>query len=210
MLTGTGGRQGWPARPNAAAEWPEEPDSDAGQSFSRAGPSWAVPVRTTSFRTEGRLLAGHFRAGPKADCRRGISGPGRDYSWPKGQTRNCETPGRNLRVFLHKAFNERNCKEQVLAFVLFDPPARLGGSLPCGGPRRAARALRSPAIAHSLWPVLVAPSGRGAGWVGVESGGLGAWSVSCSCDVTRASRQCTGCPSTSTACPCPQWQAASC
>ena len=38
----------------------------------------------------------------------------------------------------HRGF----ANKQVIAFVLFDQPA--GGSLPRGGPRRAARALRSP------------------------------------------------------------------
>ena len=36
-------------------------------------------------------------------------------------------------------------------FVLFDPPASPGASLPRGGPRRAARSLRSAAISHSTW-----------------------------------------------------------
>ena len=48
-----------------------------------------------------------------------------------------EPPG-----LLHEAFDEEIGKEQVLAFVLFDPPASPGGSLPRGSPRRAARALR--------------------------------------------------------------------
>ena len=62
----------------------------------------------------------------------------------------------------------------------------------------------------TLWPVLVAPSGGGAGLgrgrIGrarsverlVHVGGLGAWSVSCARNVTRARRPCIGCPSTST------------
>ena len=49
---------------------------------------------------------------------------------------------------LHRGY----AMQQVIAFVLFDQPARpSGGSLPRGGPRRAARALRSPAISHSSW-----------------------------------------------------------
>ena len=67
MPMGTGGRPGWPARSNAAAEWPAESDSDAGQSSSRAGPSWAVSVSTTSVRTFGPkaylLQEGLSRAG---------------------------------------------------------------------------------------------------------------------------------------------------
>ena len=143
MSLGTGGWPGWlsESQPNAAAEWLAESDSDAGQSVSRACPSWAAPVRTTSVRT----------FGPKADCRRGSSWLGRDDSWPKGQTQNSNFPAV---VFWRHSINRGICKQQVLAFVLFHPPARPGGSFP------AAVAAAQPGLSVHPSPSLTRPGRR--------------------------------------------------
>ena len=73
-----------------------------------AGPSWAVPVRTTSFRS----------FGTKAGYQWGSSGQGRDDLLLKGQTRYSDFPDRNLdtSVLLHRGYD----RKQVIAFVLFD------------------------------------------------------------------------------------------
>ena len=112
MSLGTGGWPGWlsESQPNAAAEWLAESDSDAGQSVSRACPSWAAPVRTTSVRT----------FGPKADCRRGSSWLGRDDSWPKGQTQNSNFPA----VVFLEALNQQRNLQAAGSRVRFVSPAR--------------------------------------------------------------------------------------
>ena len=147
MSSGTSRWPGWLSHPNAAAEWLAESDSDAGQSVSRASPSWAAPARTTSVRT----------FGPKADCRLGSSGLGRDDSWQKGQTRNSNTvySCRNLpEYFWRHSINRGICKQQVLAFVLFHPPARPGGSFPAAVPAA------QPGLSVHPTPTLTRPGRR--------------------------------------------------
>ena len=144
VSSGTGGQPGLPARSNAAAEWPAESDSDAGQSVSRAGQIWGS--------TGPNHVSCTCTFGPKADCRRDSSGPGSDDSWPKGANSKKQIPLPVPRKFITRnPIYRRYAKKQMIAIVLFDLPPRPGGSLPRGGPRRVAQALRSPAISHSTW-----------------------------------------------------------
>ena len=64
------------------------------------------PTRMRGSPPVGLAQVGQYRSAPRQSvrsgrrptyCRRGCPGPGSDDLWPKGQTRNCKSPGWNLR-----------------------------------------------------------------------------------------------------------------
>ena len=124
MSTGTGGRPGWTARSSLGVQPPSgRPDPTRMRASPSVGPAQVGQYRSAvTLHHVSPVTVRTF--GPRADCRRGSSGPGRDNLWPKGQTRNSESPGRNLREFY-----TLNSTKEVAAcrcsrsFCLTRPPA---------------------------------------------------------------------------------------
>ena len=106
-----------------------------------AGAPQRMPTRMRASPSVGPAQVGQCRSAPRQSVRLArrptaggaVQGRAVTIRGRKGKLEIANLPAGTPR-FQDEAFDERSCCMQVLAFVLFDPPARPGGSLPRGGP----------------------------------------------------------------------------